>query len=300
MCYRRRVIPARVVHYRDPAAVAIGLRQLRKSGLTPRGVLFLAVNPRGETHIAIPEDIDAVTSVRVGDKMTLEPPWEGRMFHFDAIHRLPGDTVLWNGDRRLGDAGSAPEIAVAFATWLKGFGAKNIFTGCCAHQPGSWWTIDDRAAVNDLHAMGIVDTVVTTSGLLARRIGEPDLFHLSFQQLAEGGPTQPWTPVFRSVLGNVLLIERRVLNYRLVLTCEHGLIEIDVSGLPEQVIETAHVTLDEPGLGVVGRITEGAFAVTRGTVEPWGLAGVSPAQLIGSPNETLLELPAALASAGLE
>ena len=28
-------------------------------------------------------------------------PIEGRFFHFDAIHRLPGDFVLWNGDRRL-------------------------------------------------------------------------------------------------------------------------------------------------------------------------------------------------------
>jgi hypothetical protein len=293
------VIPARVVRYRDPAAVAIGLSQLRRRGLTPRGVLFLALDPRGETLIAIPENPEAFTTVRVGDKMTLEPPWEGRLFHFDAIHRLPGDTVLWNGDRRLSDTGSAPEVAVAFATWLKGFGAKNIFTGCTAHQPGSWWTIDDRASVSALHAMGIVDAVVTTSGLLARRIGERQLFHLTFQQLAEGGATQPWTPVFESCLGNVLLIERRVLNYRLVLTCERGLIEIDVSGLPESVTECAHVQLD-PGLAVVGRITDGAFAVTSGDVEPWGLANVSPAQLIGGPNETLLELPAALANSGLE
>jgi hypothetical protein len=275
--------------------VAIGLGLLRKQGLTPRGVLFLALDPRGETYIAIPEDIDAVTSVKVGEKMTLEPPWEGRMFHFDAIHRLPGDTVLWNGDRRLGEAGSAAEVAVAFASWIKGFGAKNIFTGCSPHQPGSWWTIDDRSPTSALHAMGIVDTVVTASGLLARRIGEAQLFHLSFQQLAEAGPTQPWTPVFTSTLGNVLLIERRVLNYRLVLTCERGLIEIDVSGLPEDVVQTCHIQL-EPGLGVVGRVSNGAFAVTRGEVEPWGLARVSPAQLIGAPNETLLELPAALAS----
>jgi hypothetical protein len=27
--------------------------------------------------------------------MTLKPPWDGRYYHFDAIYRLPGDTVLW-------------------------------------------------------------------------------------------------------------------------------------------------------------------------------------------------------------
>ena len=35
-----------------------------------------------------------------------------------------------------------------------------------------------------------------------------------------------------SEMGNVLLVERRVLQYRLALTCERGLIEIDVSHLP--------------------------------------------------------------------
>ena len=42
-------------------------------------------------------------TIKVGDKLSLVPPWEGRYFHFDAIHRLPGNTVLWNGDRRLGE-----------------------------------------------------------------------------------------------------------------------------------------------------------------------------------------------------
>src|SRR5690349_24757926 len=99
----------RVYHYRDPAAVILGLKELRKQGLTPRGLLFVALDPRGETYIAVPEDLDAVGNIRVGDKLSLVPPWEGRYFHFDAVHRLPGDSVLWNGDRRLGDTGSAPE-----------------------------------------------------------------------------------------------------------------------------------------------------------------------------------------------
>jgi hypothetical protein len=94
-------------------------------------------------------------------------------------------------------------------------------------------------------------------------------------------------------MGNVLLIERRVLGYRLVLTCERGLVEIDVSHLPDLVIETARVPM-RSGFGVVGRIDGGAFAVTAGKVEPWGLSDVSPAMLVGSPNETILDLPRTL------
>jgi hypothetical protein len=84
-----------------------------------------------------------------------------------------------------------------------------------------------------------------------------------------------------------------VLQYRLVLTCERGLVEIDVSHLPDLVIETARVPM-QSGFGVVGRIDGGAFAVTAGTIEPWGLTNMSPAMLVGSPTESLLELPKTL------
>ena len=294
------MIPTRVYHYRDPAAVILGLKELRKKGLTPRGLLFVALDPRGETYIAVPDDFDAVANVRVGDKLSLEPPWTGRYFHFDAVHRLPGDTVLWNGDRRLGDTGSAPEVACAISEWLKGSSAKNVFLGCTPHQPGSWWTIDPRSPVIDLHAAGFVDCVVTTSGILARRIDEPSLYHIDFATLAQqGGPREGWHDVFRSEMGNILLVERRVLNYRLVLTCERGLIEIDVSHLPDLVIETARVPM-QSGFGVVGRIDGGAFAVTAGRVEPWGLSDVSPAMLVGSPNQDLLDLPRTLRAMSLD
>jgi len=288
------MIPTRVYHYRDPAAVILGLKELRKKGLTPRGILFVALDPRGETYIAVPEDLDAVANVRVGDKLSLEAPWQGRYFHFDAVHRLPGDTVLWNGDRRLSDTGAAPEVACAISEWLKGSSAKNVFLGCTPHQPGSWWTVDHRSPVVDLHARGLADTVVTTSGLLARKINEPGLHHIDFATLAaHQGPREGWHEVFKSEMGNVLLLERRVLGYRLVLTCERGLIEIDVSHLPDLVIETARVPM-QSGFGVVGRIDGGAFAVTAGKVEPWGLSDVSPAMLVGSPNETILDLPKTL------
>ena len=290
----------RVYHYRDPAAVILGLKELRKQGLTPRGLLFVALDPRGETYIAVPEDLDAVANIRVGDKLSLVPPWEGRYFHFDAVHRLPGDSVLWNGDRRLGDTGSAPEVAVAISEWLKGASAKNVFLGCTAHVPGSWWTIDHLSAVVELHSLGFLDCVITTTGILARKIDEPRLFHLDYQSLHQHGtPTSGWTEVFSSDLGNILLVERRVLQYRLVLTCERGLVEIDVSHLPDLVIETARVPM-RSGLGVVGRIDGGAFAVTAGTIEPWGLTNMRPAMLVGSPTESLLDLPKALRDVPVE
>jgi hypothetical protein len=294
------MVPSRVYHYRDPAAVILGLKELRKKGLTPRGLLFVALDPRGETYIAVPEDLDAVANIRVGDKLTLEAPWQGRYFHLDSVFRLPGDTVLWNGDRRLSDTGSAPEVACVISEWLKGSSAKNVFLGCTPHQPGSWWTVDHRSLVIDLHARGIVDCVVTTSGILARRIDEPVLYHIDFATLArQGGPRDGWQEVFRSEMGNILLVERRVLNYRLVLTCERGLVEIDVSHLPELVVETARVPM-QSGFGVVGRIDGGAFAVTAGRVEPWGLSEVSPAMLVGSPNSSLSDLPRTLRDMSLD
>lgn len=294
------MLATRVYHYRDPAAVILGLKELRKKGLTPRGLLFIALDPRGETYIAVPEDLDAVADLRVGDKLSLEPPWQGRYFHFDSVHRLPGDSVLWNGDRRLGDTGSAPEVACAISEWLKGSSAKNVFLGCASHQPGSWWTIDPRSPVIDLHAAGLVDCVVTTAGLLARKINDPRLFHVELAMVAQpDGLRTGWHEVFKSEMGNVLLLERRVLNYRVVLTCEAGLVEIDVSHLPDLVIETARVPM-KSGFGVVGRIDGGAFAVTAGRVEPWGLSDLGPAMLVGSPNQSILELPKTLAAMPLE
>lgn len=287
------MIPARVYHYRDPAAVVLGLEELAARGLSARGLLFVALDNYGDTYIAVPDDFQTVAHVRVGDKLTLKPPWEGRYFHFDSVFRLPGGTVLWNGDRRLESAGSASEVACAIATWLSGRAEKNVFLGCTPHQPGAWWTTDERAPVTAMHARGFVDATVTASGIIARRIGEPALYFLSFADLRQGGAGGALTPVFASALGNILMVERRVLNYSVVLTCERGLVEVDVSGLPETATETARVEVDS-GIGVVGRIDGGAFAVTTGTPVPWGLDAVSPAVLVGARNQTLADLPKAL------
>jgi hypothetical protein len=291
------MIPAKVYHFREPAAALLGFREFASRGITPRGILFIALDTRGECHVAIPSNATKVSTIRVGDKMSCESPWEGRYYHFDAIHRLPGETVLWNGDRRLDDGGSASEIAFGIAQWLKMMNVKNMFLGCTPHQSGSWWLVNDRAPVADLHATGLVDAVVTHSGLLARRIGEPCLYHLDFETLRRDGVRGQWTNVYRSDLGNILMVERRVMNYSLVLSCENGLIEIDISGLPEQVLEKQRATENVFGLGVVGRIDGGSFAVCQGEVEPWGLANVTPATLVGSSNQSLANLPQDIANA---
>lgn len=286
------MLQTHVHQYRDPTALMIGLGELRRKGLTPRGVLFLALDPRGETHVCIPADMEQVVQVRVGDKMSLEPPLEGRFFHFDSIHRLPSGSILWTGDRRLAQPGSASEVAQTVAEWVKGSGAKNVFLGCTPHQPGAWWSAGERAPAVALHDKGFVDVATTAQGLLARRMGEPRLYYLAYASLHASGPLEGWTPVFTSPLGNILLLERRVLGNRMVLTCERGLVEVDLSALPA-VSEIVHVELAS-GLGVIGRVDGGAFAVTCGTVQPWGLEAVKPALLVGAQGETLKDLARAV------
>ena len=62
-----------------------------------------------------------------------------------------------------------------------------------------------------------------TSGLLARRINDPGLFHLDFADLVRhDGPRAGWREIHRGSLGNILLLERRVVRERIVLSCERG------------------------------------------------------------------------------
>lgn len=286
------MLAARVYHYRDAASLTIGLSELRRQGMTPRGLLFLALDPRGEAHVAVPDDFAAVTAVKVGEKLTLKAPFEGRFFHFDSLHRLPVGGVLYTGDRRLKEPGNAVEVACMVADWIKGSNAKNVFLGCTPHQPGAWYARDDRSPAAALHEAGYVDVTTAASGLLARRIGFPHLYYLPYAQLAAAGPLAGWTPIFDSPLGNVLMLERRVLAFRLVLTCERGLVEVELSALPA-VVESARVELST-GLGVVGRVDGGAFAVTAGEVHPWGLEAVQPALLIGAHGDKLADLARAL------
>jgi hypothetical protein len=280
----------RIEKYSGPAPLLSGLKRLRQRGITPRGLLFLALAPDGTIHLAVPEDEDRIETIKVGEKLALVWPEEGRWFHFDAIHRLPGDFVLWNGDRRLKDPGDAPEVAQLVASFLKGFSAKNVLFGCTPHQPGSW--LAEGKSVIALHEHGVVEVVPVAQGLFARKVMDQHLWFLPFARLASTGRVDGWQPVFESPLGNLLLIERRALGDRLVLSCQSGLIEVDVANVPG-VVERARATTNG-SMAVVGRIDGGAFAVTSGKPEPWGLSEMRPALLVGSPGDTLVDLGRAL------
>ncbi len=278
--------------FTEPTALLRGLKALRERGLTPRGMLFLALSPDGAIHLAVPDDPDKVTQIKVGEKLALVWPVPGRFFHFDAIHRLPGNFGLWNGDRRLKDPGDAAQVAILVASFLKGGSARNVLFGCTPHQSGSWLA-QGRDAVA-LHEQGYVEVVPVPQGLFARRVMDHRLFFHSFGQLAATGRLDGWGPVFEGPLGNILLLERRVMHDRLVLSCEGGLVEVDVSSVP-RVVETARA-LTNGSMAVVGRIDGGAFAVTSGKPQPYGPDELRPALLIGGAGATLVDLGQALAA----
>lgn len=280
--------------YKEPLALLYGLGQLRRSGLTPRGLLFIALEPSGAVHLVVPEDLEEVTRIKVGEKMALAFPHQGRYFHFDSIHRLRDQVYIYNGDRRLAHPGSATDVAGLVADFIKASSARNVFFGCTPHQPGSWLVRGKETTA--LHEAGYVEVVPVPQGLLARRIHDDQLWLHRFSEMSmSGGPLPLWERVYRSPLGNVLMLERRVIGDRLVMTCENGLVEVDVSMLPS-VREVDRVPMSI-GFGVVGRVEGTAFAVTRGRVQPWGLDEIQPAVLIGAEGGTLAALGRALAEA---
>jgi hypothetical protein len=120
------------------------------------------------------------------------------------------------------------------------------------------------------------------------------LFYLPFTLLAATGRIEGWGPVFESPLGNILLLERRVMNDRLVLSCERGLVEVDVAQVP-RISERARATTNG-SMAVVGRVEGGAFAVTSGMPQPWGLDELRPALLVGGEGTRLVDLGKALAA----
>ena len=292
----------RVYHYRDPAAVILGLKELRKQGLTPRGLLFVALDPRGETYIAVPEDLDAVANIRVGDKLSLVAAVGGPLL---PLRRGPPAARRQRAVERRSPARrhrlARPRSRVAISEWLKGSSAKNVFLGCTPHVPGSWWTVDHLSRGRSSCTRWASSTASSRRPASSRARSTTRACSTSSSSAARSTAARPTagSEVFTREMGNILLVERRVLQYRLVLTCERGLIEIDVSHLPDLVIETARVPM-RSGFGVVGRIDGGAFAVTAGTIEPWGLTNMSPAMLVGSPTESLLDLPKTLRAMPLE
>jgi len=280
------IFATRTVHYHSPLAMVRGLKELFVQGLRPRDVNFIAFDPAGDVHVEIPARFSEVNRLRVGNKLSLPWPFEGRMFYMDAVHPLGADVVVINGDRRIGGLSAMVDVA-SMMSWFvtEAHADQSIFFGCTPHQPGSWWVSGE--CTEAFHTRGFVDIVATAPGLLARRIMDPGLYFLPAVS-AVRGEMEHWKKIYTSPLGNLLMLERRMLYDQLVLSCQGGLVELDLYDLP-RASETGRFTI-EGGWAVVGRISGGAFAVTRGEAKDWGLDHIMPAMLVGSDGCSFMEL----------
>jgi len=263
-----------------------GLKRLFSEGLRPRGIMFAALDPAGNVRLVIPERLRDVNQIKVGNKLSLEHPLEGRNYFLDAVHPLGGDAAVINGDRRLGSLSSMVDVAALVAWFVKEAGDQSVFFGCTPHQPGSWWVRGEEAIA--LHERGFVEIVPAEQGLLARRTMDNGLYFLQ-SELAVAGKVDTWEKVYESPLGNVLMLERRLLFDQIVLSCREGLVEVDVYDLPN-VNESGRFSLQGGGHAVVGRISGGAFAVARGKPMDWGFEALGPATLVGSEGCSFMEL----------
>lgn len=272
-------------HYSDAPALSLSLGALAREGIRPRSLLFLAEEPSGVTHLVLSETRDDVSALKVGQKLTLRSPLEGRLFHFDSVHRLPTGHILFNGDRRLLHTGNASEVAGAVCDYLKDCDVRSVFFGCVPHHPGTW--VATRDGMLAVHDAGFCEVVVVGDALLARRMMDHRLWEITIRDGHVEGEA-----LFDSPLGEVLMLERRAREGRLVLSCADGLVEVDVSHLP-RVVEHDRARVPS-GVAVVGRIGSGVFAVTRGQRRAWGLDEITPAVLMGADGGSLSSLGEAL------
>lgn len=279
------MIPTQVLHYTSALQMIRGMKRLFREGLRPRGIMFMALDVNGDVSLVIPERMKDVDTIKVGNKLSLDWPLEGRVFHLDAVHPLGPDTFVVNGDRRLGSYSSVVDVAAMVSWFIRQAGDESIFFGCTPHQPGSWWIKGEQAF--DLHGRGFVEIVSAEQGLLARRTMDDGLYFLPKQQAVDG-VLDAWQKIYTSPLGNVLMLERRLLFDQLVLSCQEGLVEVDVYDLP-RVSESGRFSL-AGGWAVVGRISGGAFAVTQGKPMDWGFEALRPATLVGSEGCSFMEL----------
>jgi hypothetical protein len=279
------MIPIRTLHYTSALAMIQGIKRLFMEGLRTRDVMFLAFDQGGDVHLAIPQDLERMHHLRVGEKMTLSWPFPGRVYHLDAVHPLGGEVVVVNGDRRIGGLSSMVDVAALVSWFVTEAGDESIFFGCTPHQVGSWWIRGEEA--EPLHARGFVEIVKAPQGLLARRIMDAGLWFLPIEA-AQAGHLDQWQRIYESPLGNVLMLERRLLYDLLVLNCQEGLVEVDLYDLPH-VSESGRISVPG-GYAVVGRITSGGFAVTHGSPMDWGFDELRPATLVGSAGCSFMEL----------
>jgi hypothetical protein len=308
----------RIESYGDQFGLIRGLGALRQQGLSPRGLLFLALNGQGRVYLAVSKDPHKLdqSAMRVGEKLALRWP-EGddvpqRLYHFDSIHALRDDFCVLNGDRRLSHPGNAIEVGGVVARFIRSAGVTSVFFGCTPHQPATW--LQGGKQVVALHDYGFVEVVPVPIGLLARRLHDHRLYLMTFADIARTGHLESWLPVYSSPLGNILLVERRVVQERLVLSCERGLVEVELRDLP-RISERAQlpfapqrnseddVDLDDDGEdaptcpAVLGRLGSEAFVVTRGRPQPWGLLDIAPAEMFAATTGELTDIKNWLAPA---
>lgn len=245
----------------------------------------MALNERGEAHLAVAEDLNDGAKIKIGQKLALSPPFSGRVFYFDAVHPVGHRSAIVNGDRRIGKLATLADATALIASYAEEMDGQSVFFGCTPHQPGSWWV--QGTNVVPLHERGFVDCVPLEAGVVARKTLDNVLYFLPADS-AVSGDVRQWKPVYASSLGNILMLERRVRAGRIVLSCQRGLVEVDLRALPNVREETA-VEL-QGGYAILGRITDGAFAVSRGIAEDWGFDELGPAALLGSRGGNLKKL----------
>jgi len=273
--------PTEELEFSSGYAFVQGVKALARDGITPDDLVFVAFDPHGRVKLQVVRYRGRRPGHGTGHKLTLASPFGDEMYYLDAVHPVDDHTLVVNGDRRIGGLALLPDVATWLAWFVRKAGRRAVFFGCTPHMPGSWW-VQGRDRTEPLHGRGYVDLVLhPTHGLLARRSLDPHLYLLDMVS-ARRGDLDRWARVYTSPLGNLLMLERRVIGHRLLLTCEHGLVELDLGGLPA-VRETGLERMTG-GLAVVGRTTDGAFAVTRGVVREWGLEAVKPAVLVSPGN----------------
>ena len=287
---RPTVILTHTLQFHSALAMIQGMRDLFAEGFGPRAIQFVAFDRKGDVYVEVPRRASDSDRLKVGNKLTLPWPLDcGHHFYLDAVHPITGDIVVVNGDRRIGHMASLVDVAAMVSWFVQEAHDESIFFGCTPHQQGSWWITEEHAEA--LHVRGFVDIVATSAGLLARRTMDPGLYLLSMGAAARGALNE-WQQIFVSPLGNVLMLERRMLYDQLVLNCQHGLVEVDLYDLP-RASESGRIRI-EAGFAVVGRRSSGGFAVTRGVPEDWGLRDIKPATLVGSEGCSFMELPEVL------
>ena len=296
----------RTLFFRNTVALVEGMKREFRAGLRPRALLFMGLDDQGSIYVACAEREADVSTLTVGEKLTLPKPFTQPLAYVDAIHPLGNGIIVVNGDRKLGELAGLFDVAAMATEFIRqaashassaahmGFQPRvrhdSVIFGCTAHRPGSWWVKDDASSV-PVHTHGFVEIVPTQRGLVSRRSGDQKLYFLSGHE-AVTGRHEEWQPIYQSPLGNILMLERRVLGGRLFLSCEQGLIEVDLTDLPRvhelgQLKTTRHC-------GVVGRVSHGAFSIVRGEPTEWGFSVLGPATLIGTEEGSLAELSAAL------